>query len=454
MAFRRRFAVRLAARVLLLLVALSIASLLAAYQRAPTAMLLAIGFALIVTIGLWRLVSESNADLTRFVAALDRADLSQSFTGSGRRAGFDRLGAAYERALGRLREERAGGAAATTFAAALADGAPTPLLVLGPGDALTLGNKAARRQFGRGSPTSISNLDHYGAAFVDLLRNAAPGPSRLGRIVVDGLSQRVVVDTTLVELSGDVRRIVAVKVIQAELDGAELAAQIDLVRVLTHEIMNSLTPVTSLAATAKRLLDELDATGHQAIADAQLAVGALARRAGELEHFIETYKGFSEAPTLRREPIPIADWLTRTVAIHAAMPGATAPVSLAIMPGLPPLNGDVALMTQVLLNLLKNAGEAVAEMDHPQVRLTAEAQAEGRVRITVSDSGPGIAPHLAREVFLPFFTTKPHGSGIGLSFARQIVLLHGGQIEVGDGIPSRIEMILPTTPTETLAKIA
>ena len=93
MGFRRRFAVRLAARVLLLLVALSIASLLAAYQRAPTAMLLAIGFALLVTIGLWRLVSESNVELTRFIAALDRADLSQSFTWSGRGAGFDRLGA-------------------------------------------------------------------------------------------------------------------------------------------------------------------------------------------------------------------------------------------------------------------------------------------------------------------------------------------------------------------------
>lgn len=449
MAFRRRFAVRLAARVLLLLVALSVASLLAAYQRAPTAMLLAIGFALLVTIGLWRLVSESNADLTRFVAALDRTDLSQSFIWSGRGAGFDRLGAAYERALARLREERTGGAVAATFASALADGAPTPLLVLGPGDALTLGNKAARRQFGRGSPTDIAGLDRYGEAFVGLLRASAPGPSRLGRIVLDGLSQRVVVDTTLIDLGGDVRRIVAVKVIQAELDGAELAAQIDLVRVLTHEIMNSLTPVTSLAATAKQLLDALDATDHPAIGDAQLAVGALARRAGELEHFVETYKGFSEAPTLRREPIDIADWLRRTAAIQAATPSATAPVTLQIAPGLPPLDGDVALLTQVLLNLLKNASEAIAVTEYPHIAVTAEARLPGRIRITVTDTGSGVAPHLAREVFLPFFTTKPGGSGIGLSFARQIVLLHGGQIEVGEGLPSRIVITLPVTSDPT-----
>ncbi|WP_380785499.1 sensor histidine kinase [Sphingomonas sp. R86521] len=435
---------RLAARVLLLLVALSVASLLAAYHRAPTAMLLAIGLALVVTIGLWRLISESNAELTRFVAALDRADLSQSFTLSGRGAGFDRLGAAYERALARLREERTRGAVAATFASALADGAPTPLLVLGPGDALTLANKAARRQFGRNSPTVVAALDQYGEAFVDLLRSATPGPSRLGQIVVDGLSQRVVTDTTLIELDGDARRIVAVKIIQAELDSAELAAQIDLVRVLTHEIMNSLTPVTSLAATAKQLLDALDATDHQAIGDAQLAVGALARRAGELERFVETYKGFSEAPILRREPIDIADWLTRTAAIHAATPNITMPITLDIMPALPRLNGDVALLTQVLLNLLKNASEATAATQTPTIALTAELKPHDRIRIAVTDNGPGIPPHLSREVFLPFFTTKPRGSGIGLSFARQIVLLHGGQIEAGNGLPSRIEMVLPT----------
>ena len=444
MAFKRSFVVRLGARVFLLLVALSVASLLAAYQRAPTAMLLAVGLALFITIGLWRLVSESNADLARFVAALDRGDLSQSFTWSGRGAGFDRLGAAYERAIGRLREERTGGATAATFASALADGAPIPLLVLGPGNALTLGNKAARQQFGRGTPTNVAALEIYGDAFVDLLRSATPGPSRLGRIVVHGLSQRVVIDTTLIELSGDARRIVAVKIIQAELDSAELAAQIDLVRVLTHEIMNSLTPVTSLAATAEQLLDALDATNNPAIGDAQLAVAALARRAGELEHFVETYKGFSEAPVLRREPIDIGDWLTRTAAIHAATPNVTAAATLEIMPGLPPLDGDVALLTQVLLNLLKNAGEAVADTPQPTIILTAELKPQSRIRIAVTDNGPGIPTHLSREVFLPFFTTKPRGSGIGLSFARQIVLLHGGRIEAGSGLPSRIEMDLPT----------
>jgi signal transduction histidine kinase len=428
--------------VLLLLAALAVASLLAAYGRAPTAMLLAFGFAAILTVSLWRLVAASNVELARFVAALDRTDLSQSFAWAGRGAGFDRLGDAYERALARLRRERASGVEATTFAAALADGAPTPLLVIGPGDALILANKAARRQFGRGAPTSLAALAPFGKAFVELLRSAGPGPSRLGRIITDGLSQRVVVDTTVIETGGELQRIVAVKVIQAELDGAELAAQIDLVRVLTHEIMNSLTPVTSLAATAKRLLDGLEDNGNQGAADARLAVDALARRAGELEHFIETYKGFSEAPALRRAPIDVADWLTRTAAIHQAGRDGT-PVVLDIAAGLPRLDGDGALLTQVLLNLLKNAHEATAALPGAQIRLVATTAGASHLRIAVIDNGAGIPAALAREVFLPFFTTKPHGSGIGLSFARQIVLLHGGQIGVAAGLPNCVEISLP-----------
>jgi nitrogen fixation/metabolism regulation signal transduction histidine kinase len=442
MGFRRRFGARLTARILLLFLALGLASLLAAYGRAPTAMLLAVGFVLVLTIDLWRLVNESNTELARFVGALERADLTQSFAWTGRGAGFDRLGQAYERALQRLRQEKASSAGAAAFAAALADGAPTPLLVLGPGEAVMLGNKAARRLFGRAAPATLAALEPFGSGFVASLRIATPGTSKLSHIVADGLSQRVVLDTTRIDAAGETRKVVSVKVIQAELDGAELMAQIDLVRVLTHEIMNSLTPVTSLAQTAKRLLEHDDGGAAPGIVDARLAIEALARRAGELERFIDTYKGFSEAPALHRATIDVADWLAKTAMIHNASPGRT-PVVLDIATGLPPLEGDGALLTQVLLNLLKNASEAVVTSEAPMIRLAVDAIGKEQLRIAVIDNGCGIPPHLARDVFLPFFTTKPHGSGIGLSLARQIVLLHGGQIEMRAAAVTEVVVSLP-----------
>ena len=439
----RRFALRLAWRLAFLLVSASVTAALAAFVRAPAATLLAVGATGLIGLSLWHLVNESNVELARFVTALERADLGQSFRREGRGAGFDQLGSAYERALERLRGERASGAGAARFADALVDGAPTPLLVLGPGDEVRFTNKAARRLFGRDEPCRLDALAPFGPPFVAALRDLAPGRTQMAHLVLDGLSQRVALDATSFETVAGTRRIVAIKVVQVELDSAELAAQVDLVRVLTHEVMNSLTPVTSLAGTALRLVNDLDAALAPGIGDAQLAIAALARRAGELERFVDSYKGFSEAPTLHRTAIDVGRWFVDLAGLFAATPAATG-VDVRWHPGGVPcvIDGDVGLLTQVMLNLLKNAGEAMIGAASPRIVVTAAAAANGWIKLLVADTGPGIDPALARDVFLPFFTTKADGTGIGLSFARQVVLLHGGQIGFRQGAGGCVELLL------------
>lgn len=448
MAFRRRFAARLAWRTALLFAAMTLTAVLVAWARAPIAALLA-GLGVVVALAsLWKLVDQGNAELSRFVAALDQGDVSQSFLRHERGAHFDVVGAAYERALTRLRDERGASATSARFSEAVADGAPIALLVLDPDGRVTLANKAARRLFGRSGEVPLAALEPFGSDFVADLAAVTPGTSRLSRLAAGGIPQRVSLDATLMEAAGVRRRIVAVRIVQPELDRAELAAQVDLVRVLTHEIMNSLTPVVSLAATADRMMAALAPTLAPGIADAQLATAALARRATELERFVESYKGFSEAPTIRRAPIVVADWLDQVVRLFGATPlAATAPVTLSIASGTPAIDGDAALLTQVLLNLLKNAAEAIGDDGHAAIRVTAGGLTGERVRLAVVDTGAGIPPQLRDEVFLPFFTTKRTGTGIGLSLARQIVLLHGGQIGIHDGAPSCIELILPSVAT-------
>ena len=448
MASSRRFAVRLAGRVLLLLVMTALAAALLVFGDAPTAALLALLAVGVAAGAVWRLVNQGNVALARFVTAIERSDLGQSFRWEGRGAGFDQLGTAYEQALERLRAERASGAGAARAAEVLVDGAPTPLLVLEPGPEgeVRFANKAARRLFGRAEPCPIASLAPFGPPFVAALRGAMPGPTRLSHLVLDGLSQRVTLDTTAIEIGGHARRIVALKIIQVELDGAELAAQVDLVRVLTHEVMNSLTPVTSLAATASRLVAALDPASAPGIADAQLAIEALARRAVELERFVTSYKGFSDAPILHRAAIPVADWFDRLDGLFAITPAAQrAVVAWSVEEGMRDLDGDAALLTQVMLNLLKNAGEAAADRPAPAIRVSAATALDGRIRIAITDNGPGIARDVARDVFLPFFTTRPAGTGIGLSFARQIVMLHGGQIGIASHECGHLEMLLPAT---------
>jgi len=227
---------------------------------------------------------------------------------------------------------------------------------------------------------------------------------------------------------------VAVQPIQGELNAVEIAAQSDLIRVLTHEIMNSITPVTSLAHTAADLIASVDRAGDLAIGDARAAVETLARRADGVMQFVESYRQISRAPQVKLRPFDVAPWLRELETLFRAS-DAAAGVALAIRVDPPTLTmeADPELLCQVLINLLRNGAEAArADAEEPRVSLEVQFLPTGEVQIDVADNGPGVPEGLRQDVFLPFFTTKAKGTGVGLSLARQIVLAHRGSIAVAD----------------------
>lgn len=433
------FALRLGWRVATVMASAVVTAALFAWFRAPTAALLAALTTVVAATRVWALVDQGNRDLARFVTALEHGDLGQAFGPARRDARFGELGDAYDRAMTRLRAERTAASTASRFAEATVDGAPVALLTVEADGRTHFANKAARRLFGRDAPCPVHELDRYGAPFARAVAEGAPGPTRLTHLALGGLPQRVAIDVTLVEAAGfPARRVVAVKVIQAELDGAELAAQVDLVRVLTHEIMNSLTPVTSLAQTAAAAV-----AAHRGpeLEDARLATAALARRAGELERFVASYRRFSEAPVIEPAPVDLDELLADAVRLFRSTPGGqNATVTVTSPPAPVIADADAGLLTQVFLNLLKNAGEAAG--DPPAIGVELAAAGDG-LQLLVTDDGPGIPASHLQEVFLPFFTTKRQGTGIGLSFARQVILLHGGRIAAEEGPGGRVRVLLP-----------
>ncbi len=227
--------------------------------------------------------------------------------------------------------------------------------------------------------------------------------------------------------------IVSVQPIQNELSTVELAAQADLVRVLTHEIMNSMTPVVSLAGSAAQLMREIE-TSDPIIDDARAAVETLARRASGIMHFVEAYRTFSRAPVIERRRFAAAPWAAELERLFAASEQAT---GVALETRVDPedliLDADPDLLAQVVINLLKNAAEAASgHAPSPRIRLSIGILPGGRSQLIVSDNGPGIGPELAEEIFLPFFTTKGSGTGVGLSLARRIMIAHGGTIALAE----------------------
>jgi signal transduction histidine kinase len=376
---------------------------------------------------LWLFVRRTNLAVARFVVALTHGDFTQGFAGGTAGSGFDVLGASLESAITRLRQERSETQDENRYLAALVDDVPSPLLSVDDGGQVVLLNKAARRLLAGGA-TNVAALSGYGAGFAADIAALRPGERRSSQLLVAGAPTAALLSMAEVRQARRPNlRIVSVQPIQQELDRAELAAQTDLVRVLTHEIMNSMTPVTSLSATAAELMARADHGDNPAITDARQAIETVARRAEGVMHFVRTYRQLTRPPELRRRPVKLAPLFDEMRRLFASdWPGM--PLDIAIEPASLVVDADPDLLAQLLINLLKNAGEAAQAVGDAAVTLSATSLKGGRIAIEVTDNGPGIDEALRQDIFLPFFSTKKDGTGVGLSLARQIALAHGGAL--------------------------
>jgi nitrogen fixation/metabolism regulation signal transduction histidine kinase len=432
---RGRFAARLYARVAVLFALLAALAYLVAATRLHAVAAVVAALALGCATSIVRLVGRTNRELARLVAAVRHDDYQLSFSLGPLGAGFGDLGRALEEALARFRGARLADEARRRYLEALLEQVPVALLSLHDDGAIELLNNAARRLLDAPGRLRIDALDAYGAAFQRDLAQSRPGGRTLTRTELDGLHRHLILSTAQITLDGRTRRLISLQDIQSELDRSELSAWQDMVRVLSHEILNSLTPIASLARTADEIVADLEARlapqagDPESMTDLRDAVQTVARRSDGLLQFVKSYRRLTQLPPPSLRPISVkqyfrrldrllaAEWAGRGVALHMGEPAE----------GLE-LLADEGLLDQAVINVLTNAAEAAAAAPAPEVWLTGGISERGRPVIEVADNGPGFADEIRDKIFLPFFTTKPDGSGIGLALARQIMLLHKGAI--------------------------
>ena len=339
---------------------------------------------------------------------------------------FGRLSAAVDRAADALDVERMARQRRIDTLEALLDTVSAALFVLRPDGSIDMGNRAAQALAGR--PTRrLADAPAIGPVLAERLMALGPGARDMLRL---GDGRQMLASAAGFALpGGERRRLIALQSVSGELDLVELKAWQDLVRILAHEMMNSLTPIVSLAESVERLLESADgaAPGPDVAAEVASAVQVIGRRSEGLMNFVDRYRRVAELPAPQRATVRLAELASDLDRLIAPMLGARGvdyasevdPLDLT-------LGADPELLEQAVLNLLKNAIEAVGEAERPMVRLSCRALAEGVVEIAVADNGRGL-PEDWEGLFTPFFTTKAGGSGIGLSIARQVALAHQGQ---------------------------
>jgi signal transduction histidine kinase len=283
-------------------------------------------------------------------------------------------------------------------------------------------------------------------ALHQLLAAQAPGQRKLLSFDTERGVERALVAVAALTMQGSAQRLAAMMPVESELEAEALNAWRELVHVLTHEIMNSLTPVASLSRTACGLLDEAGAALPADIhADLGTALDAIARRAASLVDFVGSYRSLSTVPQSQPQRVEIEALFDRLAALLAPQWQAFGGrLTLSVEPASLEMMIDPGQLEQALINLLKNAAEAMAgaRTNAPHAQVSARLSRGGRLRIEVVDNGPGVPDALAAHIFTPFFSTKKQGRGIGLAMVRHLVHSNGGTVRYARSVSAGARFIL------------
>jgi signal transduction histidine kinase len=337
---------------------------------------------------------------------------------------------AYERAASILNAARAERQQQLEYLQTLLDTVASALIVVAPDGRATLTNRAARTLAG----AAVNRLDEIpaiGSVGAQRLLALAPGTRQI--VALSDGRQMFVSVSQFTTPGRKPQRLLSLQRIAGELDAVELKAWQSMVDVLAHEMMNSLTPISSLSESLESLLR----AGGPVNAPDEVAgaLEAIKRRSLGLMDFVERYRTVAELPAPKMQSVSMKAFLSsiqRLLAPALRERGIT--FSSRIEPDDLALRADPQLLEQAVINLLRNAADAVAGVEQPHIDVTCERQASGAV-LRISDNGCGVPENRRDQIFVPFFTTKPGGSGIGLNLARHVALGHGGQLDVRANSP-------------------
>ena len=382
-----------------------------------------------VAAALVRYTEKPARDLTRFLESLRYDDASQRVTSEGRGATFDALAAAFGRVGDTFQTLRAEREEQTRYLQTVVRHVGVALLAFRPDGEVTLINHAARRLLGVSRLRALDGLARVAPGLPGRLLALQSGERALVRVEQDAGTLVLLAHAAQFRLLDAPYTLVSLQDIGAELEEQEMEAWQRLTRVLTHEIGNSVAPIASLAGTANGLLRS-GAPSPEDAADVREALATIERRSQGLMRFVEAYRSLTRIPKPTFALFPVRDLFgDAQTLLRTSFRTAGVALEADVEPAGLELVADRALIEQVILNLLLNALQAI-DGSGGRVTLRAHVGPSGRAVVEVEDNGPGIPAEALGRVFVPFYTTKAAGSGIGLSLSRQVLRLHGGRLLV------------------------
>ncbi|HPN37985.1 MAG TPA: ATP-binding protein [Melioribacteraceae bacterium] len=406
------------------------------------ALVLIVVFGLLIVwqlIILLKFVDKTNDELFAFLQSVKYSDYSINFNFGKYGKSFKNISDEFNAILSKIKDSRSEKEESNLYLQTIIEHIGVGLISFDSYGKIDLINRNAKRILKINTAKDLGTLNNINENFGDFMFRLIPGQQITYSVNLKDETILILLFATEFKMRGQTYKIVTLQNIQPEIEKKEIEAYQKLIRVLTHEIMNSVTPISSLASTAEFLLK--DKLNNSCIDnDLTLAIETIKKRSEGLVKFVEKYRDLAKVPKPNFEIFSVSTLFER---IKFLMDSALKDTNIQFFTEISPvnleINADQDLIEQVLINLLNNAVYAINQKQDPflfkdnyvgEVILKAFIDERGKAVIKISDNGVGIEDEILDKIFIPFFTTKKEGSGIGLSISKQIINAHYGSLSV------------------------
>jgi len=388
---------------------------------------------LLQSLFLLNFIKSNNRKLGHFLELIKNEDFIQRFSKFEKEASSMELNRLYNEIIESFEQIKIEKESEYNYFQNIIENIGTGIISFSDNGKVELINQAAKDLLKIGLLNEINDLDRVFTGFSNELIKLKSGQQKVIKFFIDGELIMLSAKAAVFIIRKKTIRLISLQNITNELEEEEIDAWQKLIRVLTHEIMNSVSPVKSLTNTIIKLFQKngkpkkVKEISDLTIENSLIGLHAIDKRNQGLLKFVETYRSLTKIPKPNFEEFDVEDvFATIKLLMNEEINRKKIKLSINIKPENLKLKADEKLISQVLINLVKNAGEALSE--NGEIKLEAFGNSDNGVFIKVTDNGKGIPEDILEKIFIPFFTTRENGNGIGLSLCRQIMRMHKGNI--------------------------
>ncbi len=408
---------------------------------------------ILIVINLIRYFNRSNDEISLFLSSVLNEDSSLVFNESTGNKSYDHLHKSINRLNDQIKNARMNVIIQEKFYQAVVENSYSGLLAFNHDGIIKLTNTKARELLGIKHLHNIRQLQRVNDRLIKTLNEIKPGSRQLLNIIINDSAMHLSLNATEIKLRNEHIKVVSINDISHEIDKQEIDSWQKLIRILNHEIMNSVAPITSLSSTISGLYKEngrqkkANMLDDKTISKTLKGLSVIEEHGKGLISFVDSYRSLTKLPDLKPREIYIKDIFESVIMLSASFmednyPGVNILLRNSVEPEDLIICADESLITRVLFNMVKNSVEALQDRSDPVVLLEAERSSTGKTTVKVTDNGEGMDEELLERIFIPFFTTRTKGNGIGLSLSRQIINMHKGSITVKSSPEEGTTMII------------